>query len=90
MHIDWKLLKDLWSALCSRHYQREAITLRDRVRNKEIREQTKVTDIIEQFARLKWQWVGHVARQNRNKWSIKTTLWRPRTTKRNVGRPQKR
>lgn len=66
------------------------ISLRDRKRNEEIRERTKVVDIIERIAELKWQWVGHVARQDQTKWSNRLTHWRPRETKRSTGRPQTR
>lgn len=66
------------------------ISLRDRQRNEDIRQRTRVVDVIERFAELKWQWVGHVARQDQAKWTAKLTHWRPRQTKRNAGRPQKR
>lgn len=38
------------------------VSLRDKIRNEEIRRRTKVVDIIQRIAELKWQWVGHVAR----------------------------
>lgn len=66
------------------------ITLRDRNRNEEIRQRTKVVDIIKRIAELKWQWVGHVARQDQTRWTVRVTHWRPRRTKRGVGRPQRR
>lgn len=66
------------------------ISLRDKIRNTEIRRRTKVKDIIERVAELKWRWVGHVARQDTNKWTIRVIKWRPRQTKRSIGRPQKR
>lgn len=66
------------------------ISLRDRVRNEIIRQKTKVTDIIERAAHLKWQWAGHVARQNNSKWTKKLIQWRPRETRRSIGRPPKR
>lgn len=66
------------------------ISLRDRRRNEEIRQRTKVVDIVTRVAELKWQWVGHVARQDQSKWTSKLTHWRPRETKRSVGRPQRR
>lgn len=40
------------------------ISLRDRIRNEEIRQITKVTDVIDRAARLKWDYAGHVARRN--------------------------
>lgn len=66
------------------------ITLRDRKRNEDIRQRTKVMDIIKRTAELKWQWVGHVARQDQAKWTTKLTYWRPRQTRRSTGRPQRR
>lgn len=38
------------------------LTLRDRIRNEEIRRRTGFRDIIERIARLKWKWTGHIAR----------------------------
>jgi hypothetical protein len=39
------------------------VSLRDRIRNDEIRKITKVTDIARQNEDLKWQWAGHIARR---------------------------
>ena len=66
------------------------ISLRERVRNKNIRRCTVVTDVIERIANLKWQWVGHIGRQDKERWTIKIIMWKPRDTKRKIGRPQKR
>lgn len=66
------------------------ITLRDKVRNTDIRAKTKITDVMERTAELKWQWAGHVARKNTEEWSHKITFWRPRKSKRSTGRPQTR
>lgn len=52
------------------------ITRRDRFRTGDIRNRTKVTDIINRIARLKWHWVRYVARE--------------RETTRGAGRLQKR
>jgi len=38
------------------------ITHRDRKTNIWVRENTKVTDVIEQVRRRKWTWTGHVSR----------------------------
>ena len=62
------------------------ISLRDRLRNEEIRRRTKVTDIALRISKLKWQWAGHVCRRTDNRWSRKVLEWRPRTGKRSVGR----
>lgn len=66
------------------------VTLKDKISNKIIRERTKVKDITKQIAKLKWQWVGHVARQNPNRWTLKITQWRPCMSKRSIERPIKR
>ena len=39
------------------------VSLRDRLRNEEIRRRTKVTDIAQRISKLKWQWAGHIARR---------------------------
>jgi len=63
------------------------ISLRNKIRNEEIRRRTKVVDIMKRISESKWQWVGHVARQNHDSWTARITHWR---TKRSVGRTQKR
>jgi hypothetical protein len=66
------------------------VSLRDRIRNTEIRKRTQVTDVIQRIASLKWRWAGHVARSSDEKWTKKLLIWRPRESKRSVGRPQLR
>jgi hypothetical protein len=66
------------------------VSIRDKIRNEEIRRRTKVTDIATRIAKLKWQWAGHVARQDSERWSPIILNWRPWSNKRGVGRPQKR
>ena len=66
------------------------ITLRDRKRNTWIRARTRVTDVRERAARLKWQYAGHNARQVDNRWNAQILKWRPRLGKRERGRPQMR
>ncbi|KAM0730390.1 hypothetical protein ACS0PU_002719 [Formica fusca] len=65
------------------------ISLRDHIPNEEVRRRTRITDVVERVARLKWQWAGHVARDNIK--CTKTLMqWRPRESRRSVGRPQLR
>ena len=66
------------------------LSLRDRVRNEQVRRLSKVEDVIERIAKAKWQWAGHVARGDQEKWTTKLMQWRPRTSRRSAGRPQKR
>ncbi|CAH2085381.1 unnamed protein product [Euphydryas editha] len=66
------------------------ISLRDKVRNDEIRRRTKVTDIALKVCKLKWQWAGHIVRRTDNRWGKKVLEWRPRLGKRSTGRPPTR
>ncbi|CAH2268372.1 jg15826 [Pararge aegeria aegeria] len=53
------------------------VSLRDRIRNVEIRRRTKVTDIAQQVAKLKWQWAGHIVRRKDGRWGPKVLEWQP-------------
>ncbi|CAH2244108.1 jg5119 [Pararge aegeria aegeria] len=55
-------------------------------RNEEIRRRTRVTDIAQRVAKLKWQWAGHIVRRTDGRWGSKELEWHPRTGKRSVGR----
>ena len=66
------------------------LTLRDRIRNEEIRRRTGVEDVIVRIAKLKWNWAGHMARMRDGRWTKRILEWRPRTDKRNRGRPPTR
>ncbi|KAI8437485.1 hypothetical protein MSG28_011804 [Choristoneura fumiferana] len=66
------------------------VSLRDRIRNDDIRSRTNVTDIARRIARLKWQWAGHIARRTDGRWCQEVLEWRPRTGRRAVGRPPTR
>ncbi|CAG9090267.1 unnamed protein product [Plutella xylostella] len=64
------------------------VSLRDMIRNEEIRRRNKVViDIAKRISTLKWQWAGHVARRADDRWSRKVLecvgKWR-------VGRPPTR
>lgn len=77
--------------ICQRAMERAmlGISLRDRIRNKEIRRRTGIMDVVERVARLKWQWAGHVARDNL-KWTKTLMQWKPWESRRSRGRPQTR
>jgi len=64
------------------------ITWRDRKTAKWIREKTGVRDIVEDIAKLKWNWAGHAARQQDNRWTIRLTSWVPREYKRRTSKDQ--
>ncbi|KAI8421117.1 hypothetical protein MSG28_008210 [Choristoneura fumiferana] len=66
------------------------VSLRDRIRNEEIRRRTWVTDIAKRISSLKWQWAGHIARRTDGRWGRKVLEWWPRIGKRSVGRPPTR
>ena len=65
------------------------VRLRDKKKASEIREQTKVEDIIQSIKKKKWQWVGHVYRRQDNRWTKKVTDW-DINKKRPKGRPPTR
>ncbi|CAH2268719.1 jg24610 [Pararge aegeria aegeria] len=45
------------------------VSLRDQIRNVEIRKRTRVTNIAQRVAKLKWQWAGHIVRRKDGRWS---------------------
>ncbi|CAH2238869.1 jg13679 [Pararge aegeria aegeria] len=47
------------------------VSLRDQMRNEEIRRRTRVTDIAQRVAQLKWKWAGHIARRTDGRWGLK-------------------
>ncbi|CAH2220640.1 jg26072 [Pararge aegeria aegeria] len=60
------------------------VSLRDKIRNVEIRRRTRVTDIDQRDAKLKWQWAGHIVRKRDGSWGPKVLEWQPRTGKRSL------
>ncbi|CAH2229511.1 jg17627 [Pararge aegeria aegeria] len=47
------------------------VSLRDHIRNEEIRRRTSVTYIAYRVAKLKWQWAEHIARRTDGRWGPK-------------------
>lgn len=45
------------------------ISSRHRITNPEIRRRTKTMDVIARIANLKWNWEGHIARQDETRWA---------------------
>lgn len=76
--------------VCQRRMERKIlnVSLRDRLRNEEIR--TKMRDVVERAENLKWKWGGHVARMDHQKWTNRITMWDPREGRRHVGRQKTR
>ncbi|CAH2223312.1 jg21319 [Pararge aegeria aegeria] len=64
------------------------VSLRDQIRNYEIRRRTRVTDIAQRVGKLKWQWAGLTARRTDGRWGSKVFEWQRRTGKRSVCDPQ--
>ena len=62
----------------------------DRIRNTTLRSKTRITDITEKVANLKWEWAGHVCRMHPERWAKATTEWVPLDSRRGRGRPKKR
>ncbi|CAH2246126.1 jg15035 [Pararge aegeria aegeria] len=56
------------------------VSLRDKIRNVEIRRRTGVTDIAQRVAKLKWQWAGHIVRSRDGRRGPKVLEWQPLTT----------
>ncbi|CAH2255374.1 jg15420 [Pararge aegeria aegeria] len=47
------------------------VSLRDRIRDVQIRRRTRVTDIAQRVAKLKCQWAGHIVRRKDGRWGLK-------------------
>ncbi|CAH2229176.1 jg21608 [Pararge aegeria aegeria] len=61
------------------------VSLRDQIRNEEIRRRTIVTDIAQRVAKPKWRWAGHIVQ--RTALGFLGVGVQPRTGKRSVGPP---
>ena len=66
------------------------LTLLDKVKHTDIRQKTKVKDIIVKIKEMKWRWAGHLYRIQDSRWNKKLTEWQPRTGKRRRGRQKRR
>lgn len=63
------------------------VKLTERVRNTILRSRTKITDVGENAARLKWGWAGHVFRMLDEMLANIATKWNPGIVRRHCGRP---
>lgn len=79
-------------AICQRKMEKSMLGIKhsDKISNKEIRNKTKLIDVKERTRILKWNWAGHICRQENNRWTKKVTEWIPRDGKRKKGRQKKR
>ncbi|CAH2242259.1 jg25192 [Pararge aegeria aegeria] len=67
-----ELLSGRWRELCY-----DSRDLRYKIRNEEIRRITRVTNIAQLVAKLKWQWAGNIALRTDRRWGLKVLDWRP-------------
>ena len=51
------------------------ITIRDKIRNFQIRTQTVVKDLMLKIKEAKWRWAGHLKRREDNRWTKRFTEW---------------
>ena len=66
------------------------VSLRDHIRNEDLRKRTDVTDVVDKIRTLKWDWAGHVARMSDGRWTKRLLEWRQRLDKRSKERPPTR
>ncbi|KAK4875679.1 hypothetical protein RN001_012101 [Aquatica leii] len=50
----------------------------------------KNVEKFQKVLQLKWNWAGHIARMQGDRWTKRLLEWRPRTDKRSRGRPPTR
>ncbi|GBP05594.1 Putative uncharacterized transposon-derived protein F52C9.6 [Eumeta japonica] len=76
--------------VCKNRMERSVlnIKLRDKIKLTNIRSKTKVEDVTYTVKKLKWNWVGHMVRSKKKKWTKDLTVWCPRDGKRRKGRPK--
>ena len=90
----WSLTKALANKLrvAQRAMERKmlGIKIKDKIPCAVIRSRTQVRDIVDYVAKQKWEWAGHIARLKDNRWTLRTTEWRPRNGRRTRGRQQMR
>ncbi|CAH2270001.1 jg6476 [Pararge aegeria aegeria] len=58
------------------------VSLRNQISNEETRRRTRVTDIAQRVAKLKWKWAGHIVQRTDGRWGSKVLEWQRRTGKR--------
>lgn len=79
-------------AVTQRSMERQmiGISLKDKKRNRWIRQTTGMRDAVATITRLKWNYAGHIARCNDSRWNNIILHWRPYLGKRKRGRPPTR
>ncbi|KAE9419587.1 hypothetical protein Angca_007438, partial [Angiostrongylus cantonensis] len=64
--------------------------VRDRIRRSDLRQRSKIKDVVLYAKQSKIRWAGHVMRMNDNRWTRAVSDWIPRDVKRAAGRPPTR
>lgn len=90
----WALTKAAEKRLATaqRRMERRMIGARllDKISNDRLRGITKVQDFVQAARQRKWRWAGKVANMSPERWARRISEWRPRTGKRDIGRPRRR
>lgn len=90
----WTYRKDQVAKLeiCQRKMERKmlGLSLRDRIRNEELRIKSGLANTAKEARKTKWRWGGHVIRMEQERWTYTTTVWDQRRGKRRRGRPRRR
>lgn len=90
----WKYTSTIKSKItsCQRGIERSMLNIRkiQKIRHTKIRNMTKATDALRHAQKLKWQWAGHIARLQDERWTKKITMWEGPKGKRHKGRPHTR
>ena len=78
--------------ICQRKMERKIlhISLKDRIRNSEIRQRTGILDAVSRATDIKWKWGGHLMRMEQQRWAQAATVWDPRGGWRRRGRQETR
>ncbi|CAF4882123.1 unnamed protein product [Pieris macdunnoughi] len=78
--------------VCQRSMERSMLNIRlpDRWTASKIRKKTNVSDVLQKIRKLKRNWIGHIMRTNKEKWTKDVIEWYPRNGKRKRGGQVKR
>ncbi|KAE9420379.1 hypothetical protein Angca_009628, partial [Angiostrongylus cantonensis] len=76
---------ETWSLQVSRFTQ-----VADGIRSSDLRQRSKIKDIVLYAKQSKIRWTGHVMRMNDNRWTRAVSDWIARDVKRTPGRPPTR
>ncbi|GFR79705.1 endonuclease-reverse transcriptase [Elysia marginata] len=66
------------------------LKVKDKVPCTETRKRTRVQNVVQFALKQKWNWAGHVARFDGNRWTQRVTEWQPREGRRARGKQRRR